>query len=63
MGHQMVVTQPMEVVELDYLDLIESRCGKNKSVLVIVDQLTRVCVIVPVMDKVASTASKIFHER
>ena len=63
MGHQMAVTQPMEVVELDYLDLIESRCDKSKSVLVIVDQLTRVCVIVPVMDKVASTASKIFHER
>ena len=63
MGHQLVATQPMEVVALDFLDLTKSRCGKYKAVLVIVDQLTRVCRVVATEDKTAATAASVFHER
>ena len=63
MGHQLVATQPMEVIALDYLDLPKDRHGVYVAVLIIVDQLTRTCVVVPTKDKTAATAAKILHER
>lgn len=49
---------------LDYMDMPRShkRWG-YKAVLIIVDQLTRICVCVPTRDKTASTAARILVER
>ena len=51
------------VILVDFLKLSLSRCGRYEWVLVIVDQLTRTCVVVPVKNKTAATAARIFHER
>ena len=63
MGHKLIATQPMEVVSIDYLAMPRDRHGKYKAVLVIVDQLTRLCIIVPTTDETAETAARIFHDR
>jgi hypothetical protein len=63
MGHQLVATQPMEVVAMDFLDMPKDRHGVYVAVLVIVDQLTRTVVVVPTKNKTAATAATIFHER
>ena len=63
LGHMLTAQQPFEVIAMDYLDMPST--GKNgyKHVLVVVDQLTRVCICVPTRDKTALTAAKILCER
>ena len=64
MGYQLRATQPMEVVSIDYMDM--PRSAKKwgfKAILVVVDQLTRICIMVPTKDKTASTAARILVER
>ena len=64
MGYQLRATQPMEVVAMDFLDMPTSRKKWGfKAVLVIVDQLTRVCTCTPTKDKTAATAAKILVDR
>ena len=59
----MVRTQPMEVVATDYIKLGRSRHGLYLYILLILCQLTRLCLMVPTKDCTAATAAKIFHER
>ena len=64
MGNMLTATQPMEVVAMDFLAMPASKAkGGYKYVLVIVDQLSRICVCVPTMDKTAATAARIFCDR
>ena len=63
LGYQLRATQPMEVITLDFLDMPASaKQWGYKSLLVIVDQLTRICIIVPTKDKTALTAATILLE-
>ena len=64
LGYQLRATQPMEVVAIDFMDMPKSakRFG-FKCLLVIVDQLTRICIMVPSKDKKAITAARILIER
>ena len=56
-GNMLTATQPMEVVAMDFLAMPASKAkGGYKYVLVIVEQLSRICVCVPTMDKTAATA-------
>ena len=63
MGHQLLAQKPMEVVAIDFLSIKSNRRGGFKHILVIVDQLTRICVLVPTKDQTAATAARIFCER
>ena len=64
MGYQLRPTQPMEVIVMDFLDMPTSHTKWGfKAVLVIVDQLTRVCTCTPTKDKTVVTAAKILIDR
>ena len=64
MGNMLMAEQPMEVVAMDFLKLpCTARRNGYKHVLVIVDQLTRVCVCVATKDATAATAARIFVDR
>ena len=63
MGHMLTAQRPFEVVAMDYLDMPATGRNGYKHVLVIVDQLTRVCVCAPTKDKTAQTAARIFCDR
>ena len=63
MGHQLLAQKPMEVVALDFMSIRANRWGGYKHILVIVDQLTRICVLVPTKNQTAATAARIFCER
>ena len=64
MGHMLTAEQPFEVIAMDCLDMPSTaRKGGYKHVLLIVDQLTRVCVCVPTKDKTARTAAHILCDR
>ena len=63
MGHQLTATQPMEVVATDFVKIGRSRHGIFLYILLILCQLTRLCLMVPTKDCTALTAAKIFHER
>ena len=63
MGHQLMAEKPMEVVALDFMSIRSNRRGGFKHILVIVDQLTRICVLVPTKDQTAATAARILCER
>ena len=64
MGYQLRATQPMEVIALDFLDMPKSaKKWGFVAVLVIVDQLTRICTCTPTKNKTAATAVTIFVDR
>jgi hypothetical protein len=63
MGHQLTATQPMEVVATDFVKIGRSRHGLFLYILLILCQLTRLCLMVPTKDCTALTAARIFHER
>ena len=64
MGHMLTAQQPFEVVAMDYLDMpTTARRDGFKHVLIVVDQLTRVCICVSTKDKTAITAARIFCDR
>ena len=63
MGHQLLAEKPMEVVALDFMSIRANKRGGFKHILVIVDQLTRICVMVPTKNQTAATAARIFCER
>ena len=51
MGHQLLATQPFEVVAMDFMSMPKSRHGKKNRVLVVVDQLTRITLCVATKNK------------
>ena len=63
LGYQLRATQSMEVIALDFLNMPKSRKKYGfTSLLVIVDQLTRICIMVPTKNKTALTAATILIE-
>ena len=62
-GHQLTATRPMEVVAIDFLAIRANRHSGYKYVLIIVCQLTRICVCVATKDATALTAARIFTDR
>ena len=62
-GHRLLATKPMEVIALDFMSIRTNRRGGFKHILVIVNQLTRICVLVPTRDQTAATAARILCER
>ena len=64
LGYQLRATQPMEVISLDYMDMPKAAKEYGfTAILVIVDQLTRICICVPTKDKTAATAAQILVGR
>ena len=65
MGNMVTATQPMEVIAADFMEMpyTGKRKGEYKYVLVIVDQLTRICVCVATRDCKAVTAARILCDR
>ena len=55
----------MEVISLDYMDMPPTAAKEYGfvAILVIVDQLTRICMCIPTKDKTALTAAKILVNR
>ena len=63
-GNMLTASQPMEVVAIDFLSMPLSKAKTGyKHILVIVDQLTRICVCVATKDMTAATAARIFCDR
>ena len=62
-GHQLLATRPMEVIAADFLAIKANRRGGYKYVLIVVDQLTRICICVATMDATAATAARILCDR
>ena len=63
MAHQVIATQPGEVIACDFLDMPPDRHGVWKANFAVVGQITRICVVTPTKDKTAATAARILHER
>ncbi len=63
MGHQLLAERPMEIIAADFLAIQMNRRGGYKYVLIVVDQLTRICICVPTRDATAATAARILSER
>ena len=59
MGHQLLAQKPMEVIAIDFMSIKSNKRGGFKHILIIVDQLTRICVLVPTKDQTAATAARI----
>ena len=63
MGHQLLAEKPFEVIIIDFLKMSKSRDDRWEWVLVIVDQLTRMTVLVPCGNCVAIEAAPAVVER
>ena len=64
MGNMLTATQPMEVIAIDFLAMpLTARRNGFKYVLVIVDQLTRVCRVVPTKNCTAATAARVLCDQ
>ena len=66
-GHQLLAKRPMEVIVTDFLDIQVNKRGGYKHVLIVIDQLTRICICLPTKNltknATAVTATRILCER
>jgi transposase InsO family protein len=63
MGHQLLAERPFEVIIVDFIKLPLDRDGKFSWALFVTDQLTRLALVVPANNCLASIAAPILLER